>query len=214
MIDTLRRYWIGFLVLMLIGLHAGIVGMIRIQATQVKASQSCEVDLGSFYIAKKHSETNEPAGSVPSSYPRACTRQSSPSKPSTIELNIFQVRQAIEEHCRQADPTLLLDPLLVDLKTQLMDCMVQTVGETATEDIVITEVKPTKDLETIEFTAPSETQHVRKRMVITRQAKDEERKAEHDAAKSEGHGEEGEEKGGGHGKPKAPAIKHRTSLAR
>lgn len=199
MIDTLRRYWIGFLVLVLIGLHAGIVGMIRIQATQVKTTLSCEVDLGSFYIAQAKSETEEHPlavhlrihALVPVNH-RLQARQ-------LIEQNLYQVRQSIEEYCRQADPGLLHDPLLVDLKTQLMDCMVQTVGETAAEDVVITELKPTRDTESLAFAAPSESHHTRKRMVITRQAKDEARKAEHESS-AEGHGEPA---ASGHGKPKS-----------
>ena len=52
-------------------------------------------------------------------------------------MNQYQVRQSLEEYCRQADPNLLSDPLLTDFKTNLMDCMVQTVGETAAEDVVV-----------------------------------------------------------------------------
>lgn len=189
MIDTLRRYWIGLLVLVMIGLHAGIVGLIRIQASQAKESLSCEVDLGSFYVSRGpdqgvvHLRVH---ALVPVNH-RLQSRQ-------LIELNQFQVRQAIEEYCRQADPALLIDPLLTDFKTNLMDCMVQTVGETATEDVVITEVRTTNDLGTLAFQAASPNSKSPKRMVITRQAKDQQRKAEHEAEHSE------EEKSDAHGK--------------
>jgi hypothetical protein len=204
MIDTLRRYWIGLLVLVMIGLHAGIVGLIRIQASQAKESLSCEVDLGSFYVSRGpdqgvvHLRIH---ALVPVNH-RLQSRQ-------LIQLNQFQVRQAIEEYCRQADPALLVDPLLTDFKTNLMDCMVKTVGETATEDVVITEVRPTNEIGSLAFQAVSPNSKSPKRMVITRQAKDQQRKAEHEAEhaeeeKSDTHGKKDSHgKAEGHGKPAA-----------
>jgi hypothetical protein len=202
MIDTLRRYWIGLLVLVMIGLHAGIVGLIRIQASQAKESLSCEVDLGSFYVSRGPDEGVVHLrihALVPVNH-RLQSRQ-------LIEMNQYQVRQALEEYCRQADPSLLNDPLLTDLKTNLMDCMVQTVGETATEDVVVTEVRPTRDIGSLSFHATSPNNKSPKRMVITRQAKDQQRKAEHEGkheehSDSDSHGKSsGHDKADGHGKP-------------
>ena len=48
MLETIRRYWIGVLVIVLVGLHASIVGVIRHQASLAKIDASCEVDLGQF----------------------------------------------------------------------------------------------------------------------------------------------------------------------
>jgi hypothetical protein len=206
MIETLRRYWICLLVLVLIGLHASIVAGIRIQANQVKSSQSCEVDLGSYFILD--TQRNETAGMrlhalVPVDH-RLQSRQ-------LIEINQFQVRQSLEEYCRQADPLLLTDPFLVELKTQLLDTLIQTVGETAAVDVVITDFQPSQSIRSFAFSAPTSPTTQRKRMVITRQATDEARKAAHEAAShgdgghgGGGHGDahgggHGDEKGGGHG---------------
>lgn len=194
MIDTLRRYWIGLLVLVMIGLHAGIVGLIRVQASQAKDSLSCEVDLGSFYVSRGadqgvvHLRIH---ALVPVNH-RLQSRQ-------LIQMNQFQVRQAVEEYCRQADPALISDPLLTDFKTNLMDCMVQTIGETAAEDVVVTEVRPSSDVGSLAFHATSPNNKSPKRMVITRQAKDQQRKADHEEH------EKSDEKGksSDHGKPAA-----------
>ncbi len=189
MIETLRRYWIGLLVLVMIGLHAGIVGLIRIQASQAKESLSCEVDLGSFYASRGPDEGVVHLrihALVPINH-RLQSRQ-------LIQLNQFQVRQALEEYCRQADPALLNDPLLTDFKTNLMDCMVQTVGETAAEDVVVTEVRQIKEFASLSFQTASDDKKPAKRMVITRQAKDQQRKAEHEASHEE-------EKPAAHGAP-------------
>ena len=194
MIETLRRYWIGLLVLVMIGLHAGIVGLIRIQASQAKESLSCEVDLGSFHVSRGADESVihlRIHAIVPVNH-RLQSRQ-------LIQFNQYQVRQALEEYCRQADPALLSDPLLTDFKSNLMDCMVQTVGETAAEDVVVTEVRPIKEFGSLSFHAASNGVKSPKRMVITRQAKDQVRKAEHEVvAKAEGG-----EKADAHGKTDA-----------
>jgi len=198
MIETLRRYWIGLLVLVLISLHAGIVAAIRLQANQVKSSESCEVDLGSFFVLD--TQRNETArmrlhALVPVNH-RIKSRE-------LIEMNQFQVRQALEEYCRQADPLLLTDPFLGDLKSQMLDILVQTVGETAAEDIVITDFQPSTETKSFAFSAPSGPVIERKRMVITRRAQDEVRKAAHEASgHGDAHGDEhGKEDahGGGHG---------------
>ncbi len=194
MIETLRRYWIGLLVLVLIGLHASIVAGIRIQANQVKSAESCEVDLGSYFILD--TQRNETAGMrlhalVPVDH-RLQSRQ-------LIEINHFQVRQSLEEYCRQADPLLLMDPFLMVLKSQLLDTLVQTVGETAAVDIVITDFQPARDTKSFAFSAPATPASPRKRMVITRQASDEARKAAHEADShgAAAHGDDSH--GGGHG---------------
>jgi len=208
MIETLRRYWIGLLVLVLIGLHASIVASIRLQANQVKSSQSCEVDLGSFYILD--TQRNDTAhmrlhALVPVDH-RLQSRQ-------LIEINQFQVRQSLEEFCRQADPLLLTDPILFELKSQLLDTLVQTVGETAAVDIVITDFQPAKDTRSFAFSGPASPVKERKRMVITRQASDQVRRAAHEA-KSHGAGGKGDGHGGGQGDVKddshgaAPADSH------
>lgn len=188
MIDTLRRYWIGLLVLVMIGLHAGIVGMIRVQANQAKESLSCEVDLGSFYVGREadlgvvHLRMH---AIVPVNH-RLQSRQ-------LFDLNLHQVRQAVEEYCRQADPGLLLDPLLTTLKENLMDCLVRTVGETAISEIVITELYPDKDKTSLAFTTSDGTIKSAGKMVATRKARDQERRAAHEAAHA------GDDHGGGHG---------------
>jgi hypothetical protein len=199
MIETLRRYWIGLLILTMIGLHAGIVGMIRIEANKAKESLSCEIDLGSFYVGRAADEGAvhlRVHALVPYSH-RLQSRQ-------LFDLNLSQVRQAVEEYCRQAEPGLLLDPLLTDLKESLMDCLVRTVGETAIEDIVITELYPDKERTSLAFTTSDGTIKSAGKMVMTRKVKDQQRKSAHEAAKADDHGDghgggHGDAHGGGHG---------------
>ncbi len=46
------RYWITLLVLVLVGLHAPSLRLIRMQALSVKTNLSCEVDLGAYKSSK------------------------------------------------------------------------------------------------------------------------------------------------------------------
>ena len=146
MLETIRKYWIGMLVIVLVGLHASIVGVIRHQASLAKIDASCEVDLGqylAFQIGKKVPLQMRLHAIVPLNH-RMKSRQ-------LIELNKAQIRQSIEEYLRQLDSNVLTDPYLADLKSQLMDVMVQTIGDSSIDDLVVTEVRESTDSASLEF---------------------------------------------------------------
>ena len=105
MLETFRRYWIAMLVLVMIGLHASIVGLIRYQASLAKVDASCEVDLGNylaFQSGGKPPISMQLHAIVPINH-RMKSRQ-------LIELNQSQIRQSLEEHLRQIDGRVLTDP--------------------------------------------------------------------------------------------------------
>lgn len=130
----------------LVGLHASIVGVIRYQASMAKVDASCEVDLGqflAFQIGKKTPLQMRLHAIVPLNH-RMKSRQ-------LIELNKAQIRQALEEYLRQLDSKVLTDPYLADLKSQLMDVLVQTIGDSSVDDLVVTEVRDSSDSASLEF---------------------------------------------------------------
>jgi hypothetical protein len=146
MLETIRRYWIGILVLALVMLHASIVGMIRYQASLAKKDISCEVELGEFIAFRTKSEAPIQMSLhavVPLKH-RMQSRQ-------LIELNQAQVRQALEEHLRQFDGRLLADPYLTDLRSQLLDILTQTLGATSVEDVIVTKIRPSNGESNFEF---------------------------------------------------------------
>lgn len=146
MLETIRRYWIALLVMTMIGLHASIVGLIRYQASMAKIDASCEVDLGSYLAyqsGRKAPISMRLYAIVPINH-RMKSRQ-------LIELNQAQIRQSIEEHLRQIDGRVLTDPYLSDLKTQLLDVLVQTIGKSSIDDLVVTEMHEPKDAVNLEF---------------------------------------------------------------
>ncbi len=194
MIGQLKRYWIALLVIVLLGLHGTIVAVIRIEAKEAKRNASCEVDLGHFYLAGSDSmgPLRMQIHSLAPVNHRIHARQ-------LIELNTFQIRQAIEEHLRQVPVELLSDPLLIGLKEQLLDIMIQTIGNSSVDEVLITDVRPVDDKLRLTFGAP--TTESKLRMVMTRRAQHEaiaadvEAKIEAEkAAQAHGGGH-----GGGHG---------------
>jgi len=169
MLETIRRYWIGVLVIVLVGLHASIVGVIRHQASMAKVDASCEVDLGqflAFQLGKKFPVQMRLHAIVPLNH-RMKSRQ-------LIELNKAQIRQSLEEHLRQLDSKLLVDPYLTDLKSQMMDVLVQTIGQSSIDDLVVTEVRESRGEANLEFASLGVSQTPRRLVATLRDPSEEE----------------------------------------
>ena len=193
MLHTLKKYWIALLVLVLVGLHGAIVAMVRLEAINAKQNASCEYDLGNFRLA-----TNHPVGPMSFQLHSLAPVNHRIQSGKLLELNQVQVRQALEEHLRQVSPELLLDPLLVELKHQLLDTMIQTVGSGSVEEILITQLQPIDERSEWAFGAPSAARAGR--IVITRRAEHEQVTAEaHTQIEAAKAAEHGDTHGGGHG---------------
>ena len=193
MLETIRRYWIGLLVLVLVGLHASIVGVIRHQASLAKIDASCEVDLGEYLAYQpgiKPPLQMRLHAIVPLNH-RMKSRQ-------LIELNQAQIRQSIEEYLRQLDSKCLVDPYLADLKSQLMEVMIQTIGDSSIDDLVITEVRQALDAVSLEFLAQGKN-HQPRRMVASLRSQSGSQDDSNGSHSDAGHGTE--EGGPEHGEP-------------
>lgn len=187
MLETLRRYWIAILVLVMIGLHASIVGLIRYQASMAKIDASCEVDLGDYlaFQAGRQAPISMRLHAIVPINHRMKSRQ-------LIELNQAQIRQSLEEHLRQIDGRVLTDPYLADLKSQLLDVMVQTIGNSSIDDLVITELHESKDAANLEFVS-REAPDTPRQLVATLRAQQGDTESEDHGDSSEGeHGDNAE----------------------
>jgi hypothetical protein len=209
MLETIRKYWIGFLVLALVFLHASIVGIIRYQASLAKQDISCEVLLGEFvaYRTKDDPPVEMTLHAMVPHKHRMKSRQ-------LIELNEAQVRQALEEHLRQFEGRHLADPYMTALRSQLLDILTQLLGPTAVEDVLITRIRPLGNMrESLEFVGNPDRPEPR-RLVATLRGEVAQEPAEgaeetHDEEpESDGHGD-------GHDKPSshAPAKPETSSHA-
>ena len=206
MLETIRRYWIGLLVVVLVGLHASIVGVIRHQASMAKVDASCEVDLGqylAFQIGKKAPLQMRLHAIVPLNH-RMKSRQ-------LIELNKAQIRQALEEYLRQLDSKVLIDPYLADLKSQLLDVLIQTIGDSSIDDLVVTEVRESTESVSLEFISQGNS-HTTRRLVTTLRDPSQEHSdsenltaADHEhVSEDEAHGEHAEPEPKSHASPSKP----------
>lgn len=182
MLETIRRYWIGLLVLVLVTLHASIVGIIRYQASMAKTDVSCEVSLGSFlaYRAKGERPVEMDLHAIVPVNHRMKSRQ-------LIELNQAQVRQALEEHLRQIDGRLLIDPYLTDLRSQLLEILAQTLGASSIEDVVVTKMHQSFNTANLEFLTDKSRPEPRK-LVATLRSQQE--NADGELADGDSHGED------------------------
>jgi uncharacterized membrane protein YgcG len=192
MIDQLKRYWIALLVVALVLLHGAIVAMIRLEATAAKQNASCEVDLGTYVV--HGSDTVGPLQLRVHSLSPVNHRMQARR---LIELNQYQIRQAIEEYLRQTPSEMLQDPVLSDLKLQLLDIMIQTVGKSSVEEILVTEFRPVDERLQWSFGSPSH--HNSPRVVITRREEFEAAEAEAEAKIAEQAAQSDSGHGGGHG---------------
>lgn len=209
MVQQLKTYWIALLVIVLVSLHGAIVAMVRMEAIAAKQNASCEVELGTFRLTG-----NDSSGPLMLQLHSLSPVNHRVQSRRLIELNQFQVRQAIEQHLRQVPIEILSDPLLAELKLQLLEIMIQTVGTSACEEVLITAFQPVDPLSQWTFGSPS--REGTPRVVITRRemhehytALAEEKIAEQHAADDghgsghgdDAHGGHGDDSHGGHGEP-------------
>lgn len=139
----IRKYWIAGLVIVLVAIHAVIIGYIRSEATRLKTVASSEIPVGLFY--KQSSDRQwltqlRVHVQVPPER-RLAAR-------ATIEHNRWLVHEAIEETMRRLDESLLLDPSLVAVKAAVKGAIDETLQEELVDRVVIND---RVDLPTREF---------------------------------------------------------------
>lgn len=139
----IRKYWIAGLVILLVAIHAVIIGYVRSEAMRLKTVASSEIPLGLFYkqssdrywLTQLRVHVQVPAER------RLAAR-------ATIEHNHWLVHQAVEETIRRLDENLLLDPSLVTIKEEIRRAVNEALHEALVERVVIND---RVDLETREF---------------------------------------------------------------
>lgn len=139
----IRKYWIAGLVILLVAIHAVIIGYVRSEAMRLKTVASSEIPLGLFYkqsgdrlwLTQLRVHVQVPPER------RLAAR-------ATIEHNRWFVHEAVEETVRRLDESLLLDPSLVTLKEEIKRAVNEVLHESLVERVVIND---RVDLETREF---------------------------------------------------------------
>ncbi len=130
--SIVRRYWIAGLVVCLVVIHAIIIGYVRSEATRIKIAASNEIPIGVYYVQSEdrnwitqlrvHLEV-EPEK-------RLANR-------ATIEHHRWLIHQVIEERLRQADPSLLKDAVLLDIKEQIKLAIEETLQQEIVSRVLV-----------------------------------------------------------------------------
>lgn len=127
-----RKYWIAGLVILLVAIHAVIIGYVRSEATRLKTVASSEIPIGLFY---KQSSSREWLTQM------RVHLQVPPERRlvarATVEHNRWVVHEAVEEAIRRLDESLLLDPSLVGVKEEITKAVNEALHEELVERIVI-----------------------------------------------------------------------------
>lgn len=130
--QLLRRYWIAALVMLLVMIHAVIIGYVRSEARQVKVNASQEIPLGVYYIQSADKQwLSQLRIHV------LVKRETRLAAKANVEMNRWMIHQAVEEKLRQVDPALLSDPALLEIKTQIKTVVDEALAEELVETVVI-----------------------------------------------------------------------------
>ncbi|RMF44827.1 MAG: hypothetical protein D6753_01580 [Planctomycetota bacterium] len=128
----IRRYWIAGLVVVLVIIHAIIIGYVRAEATKVKVAASNEIPLGVYYVQStdKNWLTQLRVHVVVSPEKRMAAK-------STIERHRWTLHEVVEERLRQMDPKFLRDAVLLEIKEQIRVALDEELKDDVIEKIVI-----------------------------------------------------------------------------
>ncbi len=130
----MRRYWIAGLVLLLVFIHAIIIGYVRAEAAKLKSVSSGEVPLGLFYVQsedRQHLTQLRILLAVPLEFRLSAK--------ATVEHNRWTVHEAIEQALRQIDKSLLRDSSLLKVKELVEQTVEKILDEEVVDDVIVCE---------------------------------------------------------------------------
>ncbi len=206
----IKRYWIAGLVMLLVVIHAIIIGYVRSEASRVRIAATNEIPIGVYYVQSADSMwlTQLRVHLLVAPERRLEAK-------ATIEQHRWMIHELIEEKLRQLDPTLLEDAVLLKVKEEIKTALDERMHAEVIEQVLINDRLriPATRFEYPIPGAPTEPESL-----YTVVHKDEKEvkgtshglmgghdEAEGEHGEAEGHGEEGEEHGAasGHEAPKA-----------
>ncbi|GIW98172.1 MAG: hypothetical protein KatS3mg111_1505 [Pirellulaceae bacterium] len=130
--NIIRRYWIAGLVILLVTIHAIIVGYVRVEATKIQVASSNEIPLGVYYIqsADKQWLTQLRVHLIVQPEKRYAAK-------TAVEKNRWLLHEVVEEQLRQLDPSFFEDAVLLEIKEQIQLALSEQLQEDVIEQVVI-----------------------------------------------------------------------------
>ncbi len=130
----LRKYWVAALVLMLVVVHASILGYVRSQISRLKNVKSTTVEVGEFRFQPIH----EPDQLYSFELHAVLAPRLRMQGEEMIGQYRIELQELIEQTLRQVDPVWLADPQQGELRQRLRDLIVERLNEPIVERMVIT----------------------------------------------------------------------------
>ena len=130
-----RRYWGVGLILLMVAVHAAVIGYVRSRVARLSRSESTAVEIGSFRFQNVHD--------LSTVYHFDLHAILDPSKRNRSQERLKQmqteIREASEQLLRQADPTWLDDPEQIEIRERLMDIVLKHLGEPVVQRVLVTD---------------------------------------------------------------------------
>ncbi len=194
--SVVKRYWIAGLVMVLVVIHAIIIGYVRSEASRVRIAATNEIPIGVYYVQSPDNRwlTQLRVHLLVKPERRLEAK-------STIEQNRWLIHEVIEEKLRQLDPALMHDAVLLKVKEEIKTALDERMHDEVIEQVLVNDriVIPAS-----RFEYPMPHNAVEPEAIYASVSKEEVNLNDDSTDLMAGHGEHdehGEESSGGHGAP-------------
>ncbi len=130
-----RRYWGAGLILLMVAVHAAVIGYVRSRVARLAVIESTAVEIGSFRF--------QPVGDLSKVYHFQLHAVVDPSKRHRGEEQLAQMRmeilEASEQLLRQMEPAWLDDPGQIQIREKLMEVVLRHLDEPLVQRVLITD---------------------------------------------------------------------------
>ncbi len=135
LVKFIRRYWGACLIIMMVAVHAAVIGYVRSRVARLDSSESSAVALGSFRF--------QPVHDLSKVYHFQLHAIVDPAKRHRGEERLakmrLEIREASEQFLRQVEPGWLEDPAQTQIRDRLMAVVVKHLGEPLVQRMLITD---------------------------------------------------------------------------
>jgi hypothetical protein len=134
LVALLKRYWAAALILMMVAVHAAVIGYLRSRVAQVGEVASTSVELGAFRF--------QPVDQTSTVYLFDLYAVVDPSRRHHADERLTQMKmeihEASEQMLRQVDPQWLTDPTQAQIRRRLMEVVQKHLDEALVQRVLIT----------------------------------------------------------------------------
>ncbi|KAA1258676.1 hypothetical protein LF1_11980 [Rubripirellula obstinata] len=133
--QAVRRYWAAGLILLMVAVHAAVIGYVRSRVAQLSNVETTAFEIGNFRF--------QTTGDNNTVYHFRLHAVLDPSKihrgRERLTVMQMEIHEAAEQLLRQVDPTWLDDPAQAQIRERLMEVVRSHLDETLVQRIMITD---------------------------------------------------------------------------